>query len=242
VSERVLLVEDDPSVGRFVAMALEDLPIELVVCTSVAAALDALRAQSVRLLITDLMLPGESGLSLLETLRNQPALRQDALLVVFSAGVSPEIRHTLDALQVWRILSKPVSVVALEACVCDALQLHAGGAHEPTNGEDDLTPEARLAVAAHFAGDAVLFRTYRDSCFKQFAHDRLAGDQALAKQDTATLRRLAHSLATVLQTLGFQEAGAVARGLEAAAEKADLQAISDGWAQLRPCLSTKSEA
>lgn len=242
MSERVLLVEDDPSIARFVAMALEDLPIDLVICTRVAAALHVLRVKPVRLLITDLMLPGESGMSLLETLRDQPALRQDALLVAFSAGLNPEIRQKLEALQVWRILSKPVSVVALEACVCDALQFKAGAPHEPAHVKDDLTPEERRAINAHFAGDVVLFLAYRDSCFNQFAHDRLGGDRALAAQDAPALRRLAHSLATVLQTLGFQEAGAVALGLETAAEKSDLQGMADRWAQLRPCLASRRES
>ena len=112
--DRVLLVEDDPSVARFVAMALEDLPIELVVCHRVSAALDALRVKPVHLVITDLMLPGESGLDLLQALQDQPALRHDAVLVVFSAGVNTEVRQKLDALHVWRVLSKPISVVALE--------------------------------------------------------------------------------------------------------------------------------
>ncbi len=34
----VLLVEDDTSITRFVAMALDQLPIELLTCTSVPAA------------------------------------------------------------------------------------------------------------------------------------------------------------------------------------------------------------
>ena len=34
----VLLVEDDTSITRFVAMALDQLPIDLLTCTSVPAA------------------------------------------------------------------------------------------------------------------------------------------------------------------------------------------------------------
>lgn len=240
MTERVLLVEDDPSVARFVAIALEDLPIDLCVCTSVTAALAALHAAPVRLVITDLMLPGESGLSLLQALQDQPALRQHALLVVFSAGINPEIRLKLNTLDVWKILSKPVSVVALEACVCDALQLGVGvgvGVERAlASANDGVTPDERQAISTHFAGDAALFRAYKASCLQQFAHDRLTGDRALAAQDAPALRRLAHSLATVLLTLGFREASAVARTLEDSAEQLNPEGMADGWARLRPWL------
>lgn len=234
--EPVLLVEDDPSVARFVAMALEDLPIDLRVCTSVAAALEALHAAPVRLVITDLMLPGESGLSLLQALQDQPTLRQQALLVVFSAGINPEVRLKLNALDVWKILSKPVSVVTLEACVSDALQLGVGAERVLASASDDLTPDEHQAISMHFAGDVALFRAYKVSCLQQFAHDRLTGDRALAAQDAPALRRLAHSLATVLLTLGFRDASAVARTLEDSAEQANPEGMADGWARLRPWL------
>jgi DNA-binding NtrC family response regulator len=242
MSSRVLLVEDDPSIARFVAMALEEVPVELVVCTSVATALDALRAQPVRLVVTDLMLPGESGLSLLQALQDQPALRREALLVVFSAGVTTDIRQQLDALDVWRILSKPASVAALEACVRDALQLNTGAERMSGGTDVDLMAEERLAISSHFAGDAALFRAYRDSCLKQFSADRLAGDQAMALHDASAMRRLAHSLATVLLTLGYEEASTLARALEAAAEKADAQAMAEGWATLSMWLTAKGDS
>ena len=37
---RVLLVEDDPSLRRFVRMALEELPIDLIECDSVPGRTD----------------------------------------------------------------------------------------------------------------------------------------------------------------------------------------------------------
>ena len=104
------------------------------------------------------------------------------------------------------------------------------------------TPEERQAIGAHFAGDAALFFAYRASCRAQFAHDMLAGDRALAAQDAPSVRRLAHSLATVLLTLGLQEAGAAARTLEDAAERGDLAAMADGWAWLRPSLAVRDTA
>lgn len=41
---KVLLVEDDSSIARFVQMALEELPIELVTCANVPDAMQTLHA------------------------------------------------------------------------------------------------------------------------------------------------------------------------------------------------------
>ena len=68
----VLLVEDDASIARFVALALEGLPLTLVSCTSAEQAQQLLQTQPFALLITDLMLPGASGVELIEWLRRSP--------------------------------------------------------------------------------------------------------------------------------------------------------------------------
>ena len=41
---KALLVEDDSSIARFVQMALEELPIELVTCANVPDAMQTLHA------------------------------------------------------------------------------------------------------------------------------------------------------------------------------------------------------
>ena len=54
-------------------MALDQLPIELLTCTSVPAAVALLEQRDIQLVITDLMLPGESGISLVQRLSANPA-------------------------------------------------------------------------------------------------------------------------------------------------------------------------
>ncbi|TXC67071.1 response regulator [Piscinibacter aquaticus] len=59
---RVLLVDDDPSIRRFVALALEDLDLELVEAGSVAQARERLaEGAGYALIVTDLMMPGRPG-------------------------------------------------------------------------------------------------------------------------------------------------------------------------------------
>lgn len=118
---RVLLIEDDTLIRRFVRMALEELPIELVEAATIAQALDRLREAPADVLLTDLMLPDGHGADLLDTLRSDPPRLAHAQCIVFSAGVSAAMRQRLEALGVRRILDKPVTMGALIDAVEQAL-------------------------------------------------------------------------------------------------------------------------
>jgi CheY-like chemotaxis protein len=233
----VLLVDDDATIRRFVALALEDLPIALVACADAAAARAALRDGPAALLITDLMMPGESGFELLASLAADPALRGGARLAVFSAGLNAATRARLASLDVWRELDKPVSVAALEACVADALALPPPTTEAPTPApatppDAALSAAERAVVADGFGGDLALFLAFRRHARQQFAADRQALAAALAAADWPALRRQAHSLKGALATLGDDTGRALARALEDAAEAADAAACQTAWPRL----------
>jgi CheY-like chemotaxis protein len=253
---RVLLVDDDAAVRRLVALALDGQPIELLCCADGAAALAVLQAGPVQVLVTDLMMPGVSGLELLRRLAREPALRQGAELVAFSAGIDPGMRQQLQSLGVRRMLAKPVSLQSLEDVVMEAVASATGEAFtgasmpdaapavvaeagiepgpeaQPEPGHAPLADEAR-AILSHFGGDAALFHDFRRSCLPQFAVDLAEGDAALARADAAAVRRLAHSLKSVLATLGHADAAALARALEASAEGGRLAEAQAPWSALR---------
>ena len=236
---RVLLVEDDASIARFIDMALEDQGVDLTVCGDVESALAALQERPVGLVITDLMLPGLSGYDLVDRLHSEPALLAGAKVVIFSAGVNLDKQARLEGRDIWRILRKPASVAQLQACVLDAFVEHEVA--PATLAVVPLEPVAssRLesdAVLAYFGGDVSLFRAYRAKCLVQFEHDLVAGDAALSSIDLAALQRLSHSLATVFRTLGWEEDGKVAKQLEVFAAEGDAQASATAWARLRPRL------
>lgn len=237
---RVLLVDDDASIRRFVALALEDMAVELVEAEGVPQAREALAGAPFQLIITDLMMPGETGFDLLQHLADHPDQRAGARLAVFSAGIRAETQRRLDALGVWRRLSKPTSLSELEQCVRDAVGADVASANVPTPpaGDDSLSDAERAALAQHFGGDRTLFLAYRSSCLAQFAHDQRAGDAALSSRDAGALRRLAHSLKSVLATLGLASASAVARQLEDSAARADWDASTPLWHTLRASLSS----
>lgn len=249
---RVLLVEDDLSLQRFVQLALEDFEIELLTVGSVDAGLAELARAPAALVLTDLMLPDRSGFELIEALAAQPALRAGARLAVFSAGLTPSTRERLERPEVWRLLSKPCGLAELEACVRDALAAEVAAPAPPSAPESrpELTPEPRpeaddagppqarqaAAIAEHFGGNAPLYHAFRASCLQQFRADMAEGDQALAGGDAPALRRLAHSLKSVLLSLGHDQEAGLAKALELAGEQADTAAMRALWPRLRTAL------
>lgn len=233
---RVLLVEDDASIARFIEMVLEDQGLELTVCVDVESALAVLEDGPVQLIISDLMLPGLSGYDLLDRLHAEPALLAGAKVVIFSAGLGAGNLEALQARGVWRVLSKPASVAQLLACVGDALAPGADSAAvQPSVSQPGpvLDSAAEEAIAAYFGGDVALFQAYRAKCLEQFANDLAAGDAALRSADLRALQRLSHSLSTVFFTLGWAQDGRTAKGLELQAAAGDGRAAAIAWGQLR---------
>lgn len=235
---RVLLVEDDASLRRFVGMALEEQPLQLLQADTVAVALQLLAAEPVHLIITDLMMPGESGLDLLRHLQRQPLLRAGAHVVVMSAGLTAEMREQLRPFDVWRQLQKPVSLTDLRACVRDALAAVGMTMSTPAVPDASRLSTSQLeAVRLYFGSDNALFTTYLAACRAQFPHDVTAADAALIAGDAATLRRIAHSLKAVLQSIGCPGMSAQARDLEQACATTGLAPpAGDLWQALRSAL------
>lgn len=243
----MVLVEDDPLVQQLLAMVWDDFVLDLVPCTRVAEALAALQAAPADLVVTDLMLPGASGLDLLERLAAEPALRGAARVAVFSAGIDARSQARLQRLGVWRVLRKPLPVADLQDCVLDA-----GARWRP--GVSDALPPAEVppvapqpaaprepaegrAIDTHFGGNQALFDAFRDAALRQFTHDIAAGDAALQAQQVRTMQHLAHSLKSVLPSLGHATFGQLAAALEASAAMSDWRAVRPQWQALRRALA-----
>ncbi|MFG6446735.1 response regulator [Roseateles sp. BYS180W] len=227
----VLLVEDDASLQRFVQLVCEDLALTLVCVDHVDAALQRLRAQSFELILSDLMLPQRHGLELLELLMQDPSLRAGARLAVFSAGLTPQVRSRLEALGITHLLSKPCGVKELQACLLGTTDTST----EPTVAEASTH---QFAIDQHFGGNRSLYERFRASCVRQFPLDAQALREALAQCQATELRQRAHSLKSVVNSLGHPELGAYFRALEdgACAMPPDWQGLARIWAEAEPAL------
>lgn len=232
MAARVLLLEDDPAVCRYVAMALDGLPIELRMSDSVAQASRMLESEPVDLVLTDLTLVDGSALDFAKALLAQARIP----VAVFSAGITPSVEQQLQQAGVWRILHKPVGLKVLQACVMDAV----GDAADPGRRIGAaLSPSPVVAcadVAAPFEGRESLLQSFTASCRQQFPLDAQAGDEALARDDMQALRRIAHNLKSVLRLVGATELADMAQSLDTQLSRQDLTGVAGRWQGLRDAL------
>ncbi len=224
---RVLLLEDDPLMQRFVSYATEDDPITLSCCSTVAQAMALLQGQDTPpfdMILTDLMLPGESGLSFLQKLHATPALAAGADIVALSAGIDAQTSQQLLALGVRRQLLKPVSVAALREVLF--------GRH--SQEETEAVSSNQETVDEYFGGQHELFQAFAKQCRLQFEHDIATGDAAMRTQNFNFLHELAHSLKSTLLLLGQPASYAHCIALEqAASTHPNEQVIAGHWSALR---------
>lgn len=238
-TSRVLLLEDDVLIRRFIAMALADLPLEIVPVASIAEARQRLGLRSVDLLISDLMLPDGHAMDLLRALRDDPR-HAGMRIVILSAGVTAAVRAQTAGLDVFRVLDKPVPHADLIACVRQAIAtgdgapVAAAAAVGVGVGPRLSATRRERAIEDHFGGQAPLFDEFVASCVTQFPSDIDAGDRACAQGDAQALRRVAHNLKSVLQLIGSAEGHAMARRLEQAAARDDgfVPALIPDWHRL----------
>ena len=203
---RVLLLEDDPLMQRFVAYALEDTGLELTCCNSVSQAMQAFTQQSFTWILTDLMLPGESGLSFIEKISLMPEQLGTAQIVALSAGIDRAMQDKLSTLGVLRQLLKPVSVKTLQELLC---------ADNALTERNTSTEDGRAhAITTYFAGQTVLYEKFAQQCREQFSQDIINGDLWLKDKDHAAMHNAAHSLKSVLRLLGEQAPYRCAETLE----------------------------
>lgn len=241
----MLLVEDDASIRRFVALALEDEAIELVQAASLAQAASALRGAPFALVLCDLMLPDGSGLDLLRELGqpgaalapNHTPTHAAARRVAFSAGVSAAMRQQLQQAGVHEILPKPASLDDLLGCLARAL---AAAPTPATPAPAAAAPDAQ-AVQTYFGGDQALYDAYLAQCRPQFVHDAAAGDLAQRQADLPALRRLAHSLKSVWRCLGFDADSGLAAQVEDCAARQQADAAWAHWPALRARLLSHAD-
>lgn len=90
---RVLLVEDELSISFLMSTALEDAGYEVIVAKDVSQAKRLLNSEIPDVIITDIMMPGESGFSLLSYVRKSSDLRLIPVIVSTMLEVEQEAFH-----------------------------------------------------------------------------------------------------------------------------------------------------
>jgi DNA-binding NtrC family response regulator len=133
---RVLVVDDAADYAALLSDVLKSHGIDVVPAGSVEQALTLLQSEPVDLVVTDLRLPGASGIDLIRALR----LRDDLLPIILVTG-SGSVHHAVEALKLGAndYLQKPIDPARLIALIGELLN-------------SDSTTEAEEGVDEAFEG------------------------------------------------------------------------------------------
>jgi DNA-binding response OmpR family regulator len=112
----VLLIEDEPNIAEAISFILGRDGFLVTVINDGRAALQALRAQSVDLVILDLMLPGLSGMEILDAVRADSALRHIPVLMLTAKGQGRD-REAAERAGVSAFMTKPFANADIRAMV-----------------------------------------------------------------------------------------------------------------------------
>jgi EAL domain-containing protein (putative c-di-GMP-specific phosphodiesterase class I) len=118
---RVLLVDDSVEVASALVRHLTRAGFAVCACADGRSALDQIGQGGVQVVITDISMPGMSGIELLRAIRR----RDQDLPVVLMSGV-PDVPSAVQAIDygAFRYLTKPIDIDDLISTVRRAVQLH----------------------------------------------------------------------------------------------------------------------
>ena len=172
-AHRILIVDDDPGQRSLLTSFLHSQSFATVVATSGEEALVALRAQPIAMMISDVRMPGLSGL---ETLRR--ARQEHAVLPVLLVTAYADIRDAVGAMRDGAVnyLSKPIDLDELLACVQQAIGLRRTPL--PRFTEDKALPDTVVAQSP------LLQRVFRDAALVAPSDSRIliTGESGVGKE------------------------------------------------------------
>ncbi|MEA2164203.1 MAG: two-component system, NtrC family, response regulator AtoC [Thermoanaerobaculia bacterium] len=136
----VLVVDDDAGIRESAAMALEKVGIKTLQAGDTVAALQMLRAHRVDLVLSDIYMPGETGITLLQAISER---RDPPRVILMTARGSIETTALAQRFGAFDYLAKPFDLNELIARVRAAL-----GKHDPQSVAIEPGPPSRM-VGSH---------------------------------------------------------------------------------------------
>ena len=124
MAHRILVADDEPAIANVVAKKLANAGLEVIVAMDGQEAYDLAKADRPDFLITDLQMPGMSGLELIARLTAE--LDEEIPTILLTAKGFEINRASVAHLPICRIVTKPFSPRELLTCVQEALGLARG--------------------------------------------------------------------------------------------------------------------
>lgn len=139
---KIFIVEDDPEIQELESYALSSSGFETVCFSEGASCLRALKREVPALILLDIMLPGESGLSILKSIREDPETNRVPVILVTAKTSEMDIVRGLD-LGADDYMTKPFGVMELVSRVKARTRNYRKGPEELRYGTIALCEESR---------------------------------------------------------------------------------------------------
>ncbi len=110
----ILIVDDEEKLGRFISMVLKQIGYAPVVCQSVAEARKQLDARAWNLVITDIVMPRESGFDLMRWVGSHYPMLP---VIAMTAHSTEAIENQLPKLGFSEVVYKPFTIDTLRQAV-----------------------------------------------------------------------------------------------------------------------------
>jgi CheY-like chemotaxis protein len=120
MGSRILVVDDEDYLRRLVRFVLERAGYEVVLAASAEEGLKILREIHPDAVTVDLMMPGQSGLDLLEEKQADPSIRDVPSLVLTAVGIKADLERA-NSLGATATLNKPFSRTQLVDAIRNVL-------------------------------------------------------------------------------------------------------------------------
>lgn len=105
---KILTVEDEENIRRLLAVNLQARGYDVLEAESAEEGLPLLNDEAVDLVLLDIRLPGQSGWSMLETMQQEPELRDIPVIVVSGEADRTYYQNDCSPGNVKGIIPKPV--------------------------------------------------------------------------------------------------------------------------------------
>ncbi|HEX4447522.1 MAG TPA: EAL domain-containing protein [Polyangiaceae bacterium] len=181
----VLVVDDDPAVGRSLRRALESAGYDVAVADDGNVAIETLMRRSFDVVLSDIRMPGMSGVELLSVVR---ACDMDVPVILMTGAPTVETAIEAVSLGAVQYLSKPTPMDTVLSAIDNALRSR----RIARSRRDTLPPESE-AREADLAELRATFQRALDGMWMAFqpivdsAHRRVFGYEALMRTPGETL-------------------------------------------------------
>ncbi len=143
----IIIVDDDPMVGELSRDLLTDAGYSVVLVQESMEAIPAIKAQMPRLIVTDIMMPGITGMDICKAVKSDPALRHIKIIVVSGKSYEVEKQRAFQ-LGADFFLQKPYNVETFSNTVKSILDGAAPASQEQTAAAPAIIREEEQAQAS----------------------------------------------------------------------------------------------